>query len=560
MIGWKDLFRTHILERGLDYFERGALDSLEKTEEGYRAVVQGSEPYQVKIVIQDDRVYDMSCDCPYAEDGNYCKHMAAVLYEIEKESGETSDSSNSLNRILENRKELETVIGKIPEKELRQLLIGLAWEDESLRNRILTTYSETIDAGQMMRLKREVDGIAYQYSDRHGFVDYYHASDYADAMDTFLRESVQALVDKECLMQAFELTNYVFHCVGNQDMDDSGGEISWIADTCYEFWKTILQKCNEKEKNQMFQWFQNHQQGYVVDYMEDYMADFVMNEFHDPEMLKQKLKALDELIVKAGSHTDCGQSYFAHYGYENNIIKRIQIMRELGCSDGEIVEYREKFRQFSAIRKLEIQDFLDKKQYNSAIKTLKESKELDREYPGLVSEYSKSLIDIYAKTGQKREYRSELEYQIFHCSQRDLQFIELLKAACGKEEWIQYREKILESNTAWSIKYEFLESEGLYERLLCEIKNGNSIYVLDQYERTLKKRYPEAVRDAYIAFIERRAESVADRKNYREIVKYLKKIAAYPGGKNKARDVAGKWRVVYKRRPAMMDELRKAGF
>lgn len=42
MTGWKDLFRTHILERGLDYFEGGAVDSLEKAEEGYRAVVQGS--------------------------------------------------------------------------------------------------------------------------------------------------------------------------------------------------------------------------------------------------------------------------------------------------------------------------------------------------------------------------------------------------------------------------------------------------------------------------------------------------------------------------------------
>ena len=24
----------------------------------------------------------MSCECPYAQDGNRCKHMAATLYEI----------------------------------------------------------------------------------------------------------------------------------------------------------------------------------------------------------------------------------------------------------------------------------------------------------------------------------------------------------------------------------------------------------------------------------------------------------------------------------------------
>lgn len=37
-----------------------------------------------EIEIEEDRVYDMHCSCPYAEEGNYCKHMAAVLYKIEE--------------------------------------------------------------------------------------------------------------------------------------------------------------------------------------------------------------------------------------------------------------------------------------------------------------------------------------------------------------------------------------------------------------------------------------------------------------------------------------------
>ena len=30
-----------------------------------------------------DPIEDMLCDCPYAEDGNYCKHMAAVLFAVD---------------------------------------------------------------------------------------------------------------------------------------------------------------------------------------------------------------------------------------------------------------------------------------------------------------------------------------------------------------------------------------------------------------------------------------------------------------------------------------------
>ena len=41
---------------------------------------------------------------------------------------------------------------------------------------------------------------------------------------------------------------------------------------------------------------------------------------------------------------------------------------------------------------------------------------------------------------------------------------------------------------------------------------------------------------------------------------YLKKITKCDGGKDVADDIAVTWRREYKRRTAMMDELRKAGF
>ena len=36
---WECLFKTHILARGWDYYEGGAVSSLEKTEAGYKATV-----------------------------------------------------------------------------------------------------------------------------------------------------------------------------------------------------------------------------------------------------------------------------------------------------------------------------------------------------------------------------------------------------------------------------------------------------------------------------------------------------------------------------------------
>lgn len=50
MNDWKHLFRTHILERGWNYHEMGAITSLDKTEGGYRAVVEGSEEDRKSVV------------------------------------------------------------------------------------------------------------------------------------------------------------------------------------------------------------------------------------------------------------------------------------------------------------------------------------------------------------------------------------------------------------------------------------------------------------------------------------------------------------------------------
>ena len=555
---WECLFKTHILARGWDYYENGAVSSLERTGTGYKATVEGSYDYEVEVEIYDNEIVDMFCDCPYAEDGNYCKHMAAVLYEIEEKSAQmTSEVRENSTDI---KTELEDVIKNIDESEVRNILLELALKDDSLQNQILTKYVDKISPVQMNRLKQEVEMIAWKYSDRSGYVDYYHAMDYVHDLEAFLDENVQNLIDKKLIMQAFELTNEVFHMVGNQDIDDSDGGTTWIANSCYEYWKQILDQATDEQRDQMFQWFKGRPQNYVIDYMEDYISDFLMDEFHDTSMLLEKLRMLDELIERAGDKTDCGSLYSSYYGFENIILKRLQIMKELNYSENEINEYRTKFRHFSAIRELEIKEYLDKKAYDKAIEVLEESKKLDKEYAGLVSKYSEQLIQIYHKTGQQEDYKKELICQVFSCRQDNLENVKLLKATCDEEEWCTYREQILNSNSCLGIKFRFLEFEELYDRLLKTIVESGSIYTLDQYEKVLKKKFPDIVRDTYVNYVRKHAESVCDRTAYKGLMTYLKKITKYPDGRGKADQIAKEWKVIYRRRPAMMDELRKAGF
>ena len=290
-------------------------------------------------------------------------------------------------------------------------------------------------------------------------------------------------------MEAFELVNCIFYEIGNRDIDDSDGGTSFVADNCYEYWQTILQECNDKEKENMFQWFQDHQENYVIDYLEDYISDFLLNEFHDEELLQKKLHMLDEKIVKFQKENYSGDSYSAYYGMVNNIITRICLMEELSYSKQEIKEYRQKYRNFSEIRKMEIQEYLSDKKYEEAIAVLKESKKLDADKAGLVAEYSQQLIQIYEKRNMQNEYVQELQYQVFECMQRDLEYIVKLKKLCSETEWEEQREKFLQGKTSYWIRYEFLVEEELFERLLQEIQKNQSVHVLDQYEKVLKSIY-----------------------------------------------------------------------
>lgn len=67
-----------------------------------------------------------------------------------------------------------------------------------------------------------------------------------------------------------------------------------------------------------------------------------------------------------------------------------------------------------------------------------------------------------------------------------LEYIQKLKKICDVAEWEDFRERLLTSPNTYSVKYDFLKEEGLFERLLLEIENSISVYALDQYEAVLK--------------------------------------------------------------------------
>lgn len=84
---WERNFARRIVERGRRYYRGHRVYDLQFDDEGnFSASVRGTHLYHVSGNYgADGHLSNLGCNCPYAADGNLCKHMAAVLFAIDSQ-------------------------------------------------------------------------------------------------------------------------------------------------------------------------------------------------------------------------------------------------------------------------------------------------------------------------------------------------------------------------------------------------------------------------------------------------------------------------------------------
>lgn len=85
---WRNLFRPIIFERGVEYYEAEKILHYKKDDNVVKAAVEGEYVYSVQILFLNDKILGAYCNCPYALKNGLCKHMVAVLLEMEKRENE----------------------------------------------------------------------------------------------------------------------------------------------------------------------------------------------------------------------------------------------------------------------------------------------------------------------------------------------------------------------------------------------------------------------------------------------------------------------------------------
>jgi hypothetical protein len=545
------------MDRGYGYYHRGRVEDLYVSEDFIEAAVLGSDEYDVHIDMTSGNITNMSCNCPFADEGNYCKHMAALLFCWEDKIG---------NNEVEGIPKIRTEIGEGAEDSVTKLvneadhvfvknfLVGILKNDEKFLNRFKNALRCEISPEDMKRHKNQIKDIFRKFAGWGDFIDYYRAGEFVSELEDFLDDDIQGMLDNQHYKEAFELTNDIFVKIGNQDMDDSDGGIEKVATRCVEIWQEILEQCDKKFKKKMFRWYMEHLNGSIIDYMEDYIEHILFENFKEEEFLANKLAFTEAKVSEFKRGKD---SWSRGYYVGKWAIRHIAVMQEQKAPQTKIDDYCKRNLEFDKIRKYYVGNCIKRKDYDSAVHVLEEGKKIDKDSAGIVADYSLQLKKLYKQRGNDQAYKKELWSLVLKYKAGDMTIFKELKSLYTEKEWEEKREIIFEKLHKYAGIDKLYEVEKLYDRLLKNVLDSPGLYKLTEYEKCLKKLYPQELLNKYETVVENMASHTSDRKRYREIVAILRRMRKYPQGKEKVEKIVTDWRTLYRNRRAMMDELKK---
>jgi len=233
----EDLIRQHATntsyERGLAYYQSGAVRSVVKRGRHIHAEVEGSQvvPYQVDIFFDENGVTDARCTCPY-DWGGWCKHIVATLLTCLHHPEQVEERPTVAEMLADlGREELQTILIYLGE-QYPDMVDAIETEIERLRAHTASPPSEqprskrktSVDGGAF---RRRVVGILHSLDAMRPSEAYWHVNEVVNEIHRLLNhawEFIEAGDGNNALLILEAITDE--YVKGWFNLDDSDGEAS----------------------------------------------------------------------------------------------------------------------------------------------------------------------------------------------------------------------------------------------------------------------------------------------------------------------------------------------
>ena len=558
-----DQFEQHIdekiLQRGLDYFQKGRVHDLEEVSpHNYEAVVEGSEDYFVELTVENDVVTDYSCDCPY-DMGPVCKHVAAVIFALQEEKlGLTEKTAKSKNKTKSPAKkqkspaeQLKELLGKASVDELKELISKEASRNMMFRNHVMTSLEHYNDNVSKEFYRNQVRAMIKSAMGRYDYLDWNGAMKLGGSVLELL-----ALASRHVERKAYEKAAYICFAVIEemfeplQYADDSGGYISSCIDEAMNVLGDMTTCCDSVEIRQM-----------ISDYCADAFEKAIFEGFdwHTTLLfIAADFAVTDDEFDRIMTLADSPK--LSEYDNEmTQMLKYETILKRRG-KDKALV-YLEQHLDNPRLRKEAINIALAKNDYNKAIKLAEDGVRLySKNKIGLAGDFYEYLLKIAQTKHDTPKIIEYARYLLIDNFRHEQDYYQILKENVNPDEWETFINKLIQDIKTQKRWNGFDQVASLYirekktEKLLEMVKTVKTLETLEHYDSYCTKDYPKEIADLYSYLILKYLEQNVSREHYHTACRYIIRMRKY-GEKGRADQLVEKLRALYPRRPALMDEL-----
>ena len=585
-----------ILMRGQEYYELGAVSDLEETSSGeWTATVDGTRSYTVEISLEGDKVDSWYCDCPY--DGGICKHVVATLFTIRDNSEKVSRSVFSKMSVLEDDGDeemdeeesvdlewiedtakyspadvdIQQCLSFIKPQELSRFICEYASTNQEFKTAFLNrlVVKELSKTSKDKDYRKEIQKIfesSYQskksrYHNRYDDFDRDWETVFSQ-LDTLL-EKADFFLKLESLDNTIVIALQTLRSIG-ENYDDEllyDDDIS-ASDYCEQAGDLILKvvqhpKTTQQQKTGILQ---ELCQIAGISIYRDYdiydIDDLMMQINLSIQSADKALELIDKLLEERKDSYDLYQL----------VLRKVDML--LGQKEQEKAD--DTIRQYlylSEIREMEVKKLMEREQYDDAVRLLDEGIELSEkeEYDGTTGKWLKLKLEIFERTNRTSEIIDTCRL-LFISGRDQLEYYHKLKTMIPKEQWKVFLDEMMkevpfngyfsfDGNVEAEIYVEEKENERLFH--LLSSAGFGQLEALMRYAHHLKNSHSEQLIDMYISLLVDYAERNIGRKYYEHIARALLCMQKLNGGKVAVKQLVEDFKTIYKRRSAMMEELRR---
>lgn len=523
-IEFEQMFDEKVLDRGYEYYGRGAVNHVVVSPNHIKASVYGSRTYQVDITLDDGKILAMKCNCPYAADYSHCKHEAAVLYEVQYGANEyeTSDEHHQ-----EHNSE-EEILTKIPKEELITFLSSHIAGNNSFRLLFHTYFGKyyTVSSAEFMN---EWHKIIDCHEGRDGYITYYQAYAFASDVSIFNDKLLQAAQYHP--KEVFEIVTKLYYGLCDIAIDDSNGTTYNIAQ---EF-QNILIKCFHEGDDSL----KVEIQAWMLEAIDsDVLANYSLND--DLDSLYRKTLTLPEQI-----------QYILDNGNNNIQMKELlDLLEETGADEKTIYSYMKQFQHIITARNWLIDYHLKNGETREVIELLRASLRYRNTETDTIR-----LLHLYDEHGYRHEYDELMRSYLTGSNQHIVELYQEYKLKFSEQEWKELCPKIIKDICYTKNRMQCYAIEQMKEPLIKEIEQANeSIYDIFQYETLLMPEFEECLIQKYRKIAEKLYPHIGN-DNYDRITEIIEHIMVMPNGKTVAIEMVTQLKREYKARRNLMKLL-----